>query len=104
VYVSETASEALKALGGRLRDVRLRRDETQKSLAARLGVSLPTYQKLEAGNPTVSIGTWVSVLELLQRCPDLNQLLSEKESLFDQFESRKTIKRKRATKRSLKND
>jgi transcriptional regulator with XRE-family HTH domain len=104
VHLSENASEALDALGERLRGVRLKRDETQRSLAARLGVSLPTYQKLEAGNPTVSIGTWVSMLELLKRRSDLDQLLSEKESLFDQFDSRKIKKRKRATKRSLKND
>jgi transcriptional regulator with XRE-family HTH domain len=104
VHLSENASEALGALGERLRRVRLKRDETQRRLAARLGVSLPTYQKLEAGNPTVNIGTWVSVLELLKRHSDLDQVLAEKESLFDQFESRKIKKRKRATKRSLEND
>jgi len=104
VYLSETVIKSLEALGERLRDLRLKRDEPQKSLAARLGISLPTYQKLEAGNPTVSIGTWISVLELLERGSDLNYLLDEKESLFDQFEARKTKKRKRATKRSLKND
>lgn len=104
MYLSETASEALISLGERLRGLRLKRDETQKAIAARLGVSVPTYQKLEAGNPTVNIGLWVSVLDLLQRCPDLDQLLAEKNSLFDQFESKKKKKRKRATKRSLKND
>lgn len=104
MHLSETAVESLEALGERLRDIRLKRDETQKVFAIRLGVSVPTYQKLEAGNPTVNIGLWVNVLDLLQRRSDLDHLLSERDSLFDQFEARKTKKRKRATKRSLKND
>jgi hypothetical protein len=52
----------------------------------------------------VNIGLWVSALDLFQRCSDLDQLLAEKESLFDQFEAKKAKQRKRATKRSLKND
>lgn len=104
MYLSENVSEALISLGERLRDLRLKRDETQTNIAARLGVSIPTYQKLESGNPTVKIGLWVSALEMLNRRSDLDQLLVDKESLFDQFEGKKVKKRRRATKRKLKND
>jgi transcriptional regulator with XRE-family HTH domain len=100
--LSQYASERLKVLGERLRDARLNRDETQKRFAARLGVSIPTYQKLEKGNPTVAIGLWFTAFEILDRLSDVDGLLAEKESLFNQFETRVVKKRQRATKRTTK--
>jgi len=38
---------------------------TQAQLAERVGVSLPTVAKLEAGNPTTSMATLVRVLSVL---------------------------------------
>jgi len=76
----------------------------QKRFAARLGVSVPTYQKLESGSSTVNIGLCVSALELLERSSDLDSLLAENESLFEKFDARNSKKRKRATGRNLKND
>lgn len=100
---SYNATEALEQLGQRLRVLRLERDETQQRFAARLGVSVPTYQKLESGHPSVSIGVWVEALRLLGRLSDLDSLLMEKRSLFKQYENLKTKKRRRASKRKPKN-
>jgi len=44
----------LQALGTRLREERLRRNETQALFAARVGVSVPTLRKMEAGDPSPS--------------------------------------------------
>lgn len=82
-------------LGERLRAFRLEREETQKQFAARLGVSVPSYQKLEAGDPSSKIGLWVNAIKLLDRLPDLDYVLGEKRSLFEQYEHEQKIAKKR---------
>lgn len=102
--LSETSKEALKQLGERLRSYRLERDESQMRFAARLGVSVPTYQKLETGDPTVKVGVWIEAIKMLDRLPDLGYVLAEKRSLFEQYESQKAKKRLRASRKKGKDD
>ena len=45
--------EALKKLGTRLRGERLRRNFSQQHLALVIGITIPTYRKIEAGNGKV---------------------------------------------------
>ena len=52
----------------------MRRNMTQAQLAERVGVSLPTIAKLEAGNPTTSMATLVRALSMLGLEGDLEQL------------------------------
>ncbi|RJP80793.1 MAG: XRE family transcriptional regulator [Desulfobacteraceae bacterium] len=91
--------ERLVLLGSRLHEFRIDRDESQERFAARLGVSIPTLRKLEKGDPTVSVGKWAEALWLLDRLGDLDLVLKKEETLFDQYEKRKTGKRQRASKR-----
>jgi transcriptional regulator with XRE-family HTH domain len=58
-------AELLPRLGNAIRTARIRRRKTAADLAGRLGVSLPTLRKLEAGDPGVSLGTFVSALWIL---------------------------------------
>ena len=53
---------------------RLRRKESLKTWATRMGVSMPTLQRLEAGDPGVGIGTVATALWLIQRDAELGQL------------------------------
>ncbi|WP_419616278.1 helix-turn-helix domain-containing protein, partial [Thiolapillus sp.] len=46
----------LRELGERLRHRRLARRDRQSDMAARIGVSRPTYSKLENGDPGVAVG------------------------------------------------
>ena len=55
----------LTALGERLRAARLRRNMTQAELAERVGVTMQTLAKLEAGVPTTSMAALVRVLSVL---------------------------------------
>ena len=64
----------LVELGQRLRAARMRRNMTQAQLAERVGVSLPTIAKLEAGNPTTSMASLVRALSMLGLEGDLEQL------------------------------
>ncbi|PIQ53262.1 MAG: DNA-binding protein [Comamonadaceae bacterium CG12_big_fil_rev_8_21_14_0_65_59_15] len=58
---------ALQKLGADLAVARLRRKESLRTWAKRLGVTLSTLQRLEAGDPTVSIGIIASALWLINR-------------------------------------
>jgi transcriptional regulator with XRE-family HTH domain len=58
---------AIEKLGADLAVARLRRKESMASWAKRLGVSVSTLQRLEAGDPTISIGIIASALWLMSR-------------------------------------
>ena len=59
------ALAALQTLGGHLVLARLRRRESQRQWAARLGVSVPTLIRMERGDPSVSMGVYASALWLV---------------------------------------
>jgi transcriptional regulator with XRE-family HTH domain len=65
---------ALEKLGADLAVARLRRKESLRSWAARLGVSVATLQRLEAGDPSVGIGIVATALWLIQRDGELQTL------------------------------
>lgn len=88
----------LQHLGSRLRGERLKRNETQATFAARVGISVPTLRKMESGDPTVLIGHWATALELLDRAGDIDKLLSVPEDLFARYEQLTTPVRRRASR------
>jgi len=65
---------ALEKLGADLAVARLRRKESLKTWAKRMGVSVPTLQRLESGDPAVGIGIVATALWLIQRDGELGQL------------------------------
>jgi transcriptional regulator with XRE-family HTH domain len=65
---------AIEKLGADLAVARLRRKESLKTWAKRMGVSVPTLQRLEAGDPGVGIGIVATALWLLNRDGELNNL------------------------------
>lgn len=97
--ISKETQAALIALGQRFKVLRIERNERQSDFAFRLGISVPTLRKLERGDPSVAIGTWIDALWLLNRLDELDQLLAKQESLFDRWDKRnKETPRKRVTK------
>ena len=65
---------SLQTLGERLAVARLRRKESQRQWASRLGVSVPTLIRLEKGDPSVSMGVYASALWLLGLADGLGDL------------------------------
>ena len=65
---------AIGKLGADLAVARLRRKESLRSWAQRLGVTVPTLQRLEAGDPSVGIGIVATALWLIQRDGELGNL------------------------------
>jgi len=67
-------SAAIEKLGADLAVARLRRKESLKTWAKRMGVSAPTLQRLEAGDPAVGIGIVATALWLIKRDGELRNL------------------------------
>jgi len=66
--------QILAALGARIRNVRLRRDYTMLEVSRRAGISRETLSKVEAGEPSVSMGTYMKVIEVLELGLDISLL------------------------------
>ncbi|MGC1457264.1 MAG: hypothetical protein WA825_03190 [Steroidobacteraceae bacterium] len=61
-------------LGADLAVARLRRKESLASWATRMGVTVPTLMKMEAGEPSVGIGIYLTALMLIGRDSALVEL------------------------------
>ncbi len=85
----------LELLGGRLRGLRIKAEQTQDDFAARIGVSVPTLRRMENGDPNTAIRYWVEALGILGREKEVQELLREQRSLFDDGERAMPVSRKR---------
>lgn len=70
------AAAALKTLGENLAIARVRRRESQRAWARRLGCSVPTLIRMERGDPGVGVGIYVTALWLIGRASALGELAS----------------------------
>ena len=61
------ATQALRSLGENLAIARVRRRESQRAWAKRLGISVPTLIRMERGDPGVSAGIYATALWLMGR-------------------------------------
>src|SRR5258706_8033990 len=69
-----TTAVAIEKLGADVAVARLRRKESLKTWAKRMGVSVPTLQRLEAGDTSVAIGIVATALWLIKRDGELGTL------------------------------
>jgi hypothetical protein len=69
-----SALDALGKLGADLAVARLRRKESLASWATRMGVSVPTLMNMEAGEPSVSVGIYLTALWMIGRDSALGEL------------------------------
>lgn len=73
--------KALQDLAADLALARLRRKESLKNWAQRMGVSVPTLMRMEKGDPSVSMGVYLTALWLIGRHKALAELANPKEDL-----------------------
>lgn len=77
--LSPAAAQALRGLGENLAIARLRRRESQREWAGRLGCSVPTLIRLERGDPAVGAGLYAKALWLIGRVSALPALAAPAE-------------------------
>ena len=69
----------LKRFGDNLRMARLRRNVSSKLEAERAGISVSTLTKIEKGEPTVSLGSYIQVLVTLNLSEDILKVAADDE-------------------------
>ncbi len=89
----------LSHLGERLKNERLRRNESQRIFSTRIGVSIPTLRKMESGDTGIQIGYWMMALEILGRINEIEYILSPPDNLFEKYQQSKHSVRHRAPRR-----
>ncbi|KRB97270.1 helix-turn-helix domain-containing protein [Duganella sp. Root198D2] len=74
-----TALKQLAGLGERLRLARRRRKFTAMLFAERMGISRETLRRLEKGDPSIAIGTYLRALRVLGLDKDIDAVASDDE-------------------------
>lgn len=69
----------LQALGERMRLARLRRRISAELFSERMGVSRETLRRLEKGDPTIAMGTYMRALRVLGLDSDIDGLARDDE-------------------------
>ena len=92
--------DSLLRLGQRLRDKRLKRGESQKVFAARIGISIPTLKKMETGDGSVKIGNWLWVFQILGAADSLDTVLAD-EDLFQRYPKQSAVRVRAPRKKGL---
>ncbi len=73
MIVIKEVSFSLAEMGGRIRDLRIARGESQTLFASRIGVSRPTVKAIEKGKPTVQVGHWMAACWALDCLGDVRE-------------------------------
>jgi transcriptional regulator with XRE-family HTH domain len=89
--------EAMTTLGSRLRDARLARNLSQSYIASIVGVSLPTYRKIESGAGTVEFRHMAGALAVLGYAEALAELIPPVDPTMTMKELVSLPERKRAS-------
>ena len=71
-------SRALRKLGHDIKDARRRRRITMAIAAERASISKPTFIRVERGDPSVSMGSYATVLYVLGMADRLGDLAASK--------------------------
>jgi transcriptional regulator with XRE-family HTH domain len=93
-----SSAKELTGLGQRLKDARLRRRFSMETVCARADISRPTLYKVEHGDPSVAIGTYVQVLRVLGLVEDLSSIARE-DALGRRLQDESLPHRKRAPRK-----
>lgn len=89
----------LATLGQHIKHARQSRGWTVAEAAARIGVASATYKRIEAGDPSVSVGSWATALFQLQMLDQVVAAASpQNDILGTALRATQSIKRVRKTK------
>jgi len=92
--LSDAALGSLMALGERLREARLRRNWTQEQTAAKAGLSESSVKKVESGSPRITVGAYLSLLDVFGLPTALDTVLAAGDDNLGEALSRSRARRR----------
>ncbi|MGC4090819.1 MAG: helix-turn-helix transcriptional regulator [Polyangiaceae bacterium] len=93
----------MQAFGQRLKAARLRRDLTTILFAERVGISRDTLNRLEKGDPTIALGTYLRALRVLGLDKDMD-VVARDDELGRKLQDLKLLERKSRQPRTVSNE
>jgi len=98
IIILPKTRRGLAEMGENIKLARLRRKFSSEQVAERANISRPTLSSIEKGKPTVSIGSYLLVLQVLGLEKDF-LLLAKDDELGRKLQDANITTNKRATKR-----
>ena len=99
--VSDAALGSLMSLGSRLREARLLRNWTQRRPAGKAGLSESPVKKVEAGSPRITVGAYLSVLDVFGLPKAFDRVIAAGDDTLGEALGRNAIRRRaRGTNRT----
>jgi transcriptional regulator with XRE-family HTH domain len=95
--ISDAALGSLVALGLRLKEARLRRNWTQRQTAEKAGLSESSVKKVEAGSPRITVGAYLSILDVLGLPTAFDRLIAPGDDSLGEALGRHAVRRRART-------
>ena len=95
--MSDAALGSLMALGGRLKEARLRRNWTQALVAEKAGLSESSVKKVESGSSHISVSAYLSLLDVYGMPAAFDRVMAPGEDTLGEALSRSTLRRRART-------
>ncbi len=98
--LSDAAVGCLGDLGMRLKEARLRRNWTQEQTAAKAGLSESSVKKVEAGSPRITMGAYLSLLDVFGMPAAFDRVMAPGEDTLGEALSRNATRQRARQARS----
>ena len=92
--ISDAALGSLVALGLRLKEARLRRNWTQQQTAEKAGLSESSVKKVEAGSPRITVGAYLSILDVFGLPTAFDRLIAQGDDNLGEALGRHAVRRR----------
>ena len=103
--LSDAALGSLTGLGKRLKEARLRRNWSQAQTAEKAGLSESSIKKVEGGSPRITVGAYLSLLDVFGMPTALDRVLAAgSDTLGEALARSATRQRAGTTRRSSAGD
>lgn len=95
-FLPPQAAQAIQSLGEGLAVARLRRKESLRAWAQRMGVAVRTVQRMEKGDPGVGMGVYALAIWLMGRTQALADVAAPEHDMAALDQELQQLKRRRA--------
>lgn len=99
--LSDAALGSLTQLGGRLKEARLRRNWSQQQTAEKAGLSESSIKKVERGSPRITVGAYLSLLDVFGMPTALDRVLAPGSDTLGEALARSATRRRAGAPRKV---